>query len=162
MLHHVDVHVREIGAARALFGTLAEHVGYRELAESDGPAEPGVIGYETVHGGRPRIGLIPDRGHRAGSTRLAFAVPSRQQVDAVAQAVRDRGARAIEGPCVHPEYGDYYAVFFEDADGNKYEVVVDEDAVSAAPLAALRAETATMDTDARVAPATVDAEDCPA
>jgi len=34
-----------------------------------------------------------------------------------------RGARAIEGPGLHPEYGEYYAVFFEDADGNRFEIV---------------------------------------
>ena len=34
---------------------------------------------------------------------------------------------AIEGPGIHPEYGDdYYAVFFEDPDGNRYEICLDE------------------------------------
>jgi predicted lactoylglutathione lyase len=55
--------------------------------------------------------------------RIAFAVETREQVDEVARIVCDRGAQAMEGPSVHTEYGDYYAVFFEDRDGNRYEVM---------------------------------------
>ena len=85
-------------------------------------------GYETAAGGRPRFGLIPDPASLPGSTRLAFAVETRGQVDAAAEIVRKHGARAIEGPGLHPEYGDYYAVFFEDAEGNKFEITADGEA----------------------------------
>src|SRR5580704_5617244 len=102
MLHHVDVHVRDIGAARTLFDAIARHVGYRKLSD-----EPGFVGYETAGGGRPRIGLILDPEHRAGSMRLAFSVAARERVDAAALAAREAGATAIEGPGVHPEYGEY-------------------------------------------------------
>lgn len=118
MLHHVDVHVSDIGPARALFDAIAPHIGYRKLSEE----EPDFAGYETADGGRPRIGLILDREEKAGSMRLAFSVETRAQVDAAAQAAKEH-ATAIEGPGIHPEYGDYYAVFFEDADGNKFEIV---------------------------------------
>ncbi|MEO6835796.1 MAG: VOC family protein, partial [Candidatus Tumulicola sp.] len=98
----------------------AEHVGYRRLRDD----EPDFVGYETVKGGRPRVGFILDSGHRSGSMRIAFAVGSRDRVDAAARVARERGARTIEGPALNPEYGDdYYAVFFEDVDGNKYEIV---------------------------------------
>ncbi|MGC1381062.1 MAG: VOC family protein [Candidatus Baltobacteraceae bacterium] len=124
MLHHIDVHVRDLSAASALFDGLAEAIGYRRRADE----EPDFAGYETTGGGRPRIGLILDPQHQAGSMRLAFLVESRRQVDAVAEIARSRGARAIEGPGLHPEYGEYYAVFFEDGEGNKYEVVAGEPA----------------------------------
>jgi catechol 2,3-dioxygenase-like lactoylglutathione lyase family enzyme len=123
MLHHVDIHVRDLAAVRALFDGLAEHVGYSRLVD-----ETDFVGYETADGGRPRIGLILDPDHRPGSMRLAFAVATRAQVNVAARIATDRGARAIEGPGVHIEYGAYYAVFFEDADGNKYEVVADKEA----------------------------------
>jgi catechol 2,3-dioxygenase-like lactoylglutathione lyase family enzyme len=125
MLHHVDIHVRNIDATQALLDALAEHIGYRRIIDSDEPEEPGFVGYETTAGGRPRFGLIPDAASLPGSTRLAFAVETRGQVDAVADIARAHGARAIEGPGLHPEYGDYYAVFFEDAEGNKFEITAD-------------------------------------
>jgi hypothetical protein len=31
---------------------------------------------------------------------------------------------------VHAEYGDHYAVFFQDADGNRYEIMADEAAAT--------------------------------
>ncbi len=128
MLHHIDIHVRNIDAAQTLLDALAEHIGYRRIVDSDQPEEPGFIGYETAGGGRPRFGLIPDPAALAGSTRVAFAVDTRAQVDAAARVAREYGARAIEGPGLHPEYGDYYAVFFEDAGGNKFEIAADAQA----------------------------------
>ncbi len=128
MLHHVDIHVRNIDAAQTLLDALAEHIGYRRITDLDEPEEPGFVGYETAAGGRPRFGLIPDPASLPGSTRLAFAVETRWQVDAAAGIAREHGARAFEGPGLHPEYGDFYAVFFEDAGGNKFEILTDAEA----------------------------------
>lgn len=120
MLHHVDVHVRDVAAARALFDAIAPHVGYRRRDDE----EADFVGYETESGGRPRVGFILEPSDvAAGSMRLAFSVASRDEVDAAARAASQCGARAMEGPGLHPEYGDYYAVFFEDADGNRFEVL---------------------------------------
>ena len=120
MLHHVDVHVRDLASARTLFDAFAGTVGYRKLSD-----DPDFIGYETASGGRPRIGLILDPEYAGGSMRLAFSVDYRDTVDAAARAAAANGARAIEGPGLHPEYGDdYYAVFFEDDGGNRYEILV--------------------------------------
>lgn len=129
MLHHIDIHVTDIESAQRLIDAVAPHVGYRKL--DDG--EPDFAGYETAAGGRPRFGLILDPEHRAGSMRLAFAVGTRAEVDAAARAANEHGARNVEGPGLHPEYGDYYAVFFEDADGNCFEVLADARANSQAP-----------------------------
>ncbi|HEY5426961.1 MAG TPA: VOC family protein [Candidatus Tumulicola sp.] len=121
MLHHIDVHVRDLAGASKLFDALSAQVGYRKRSD-----EPDFVGYETRDGGRPRVGFIADPEHRAGSMQLAFAVESRERVDAAAAAARAAGARAVDGPMLNPEYGDdYYAVFFEDADGNRYEIVAD-------------------------------------
>jgi hypothetical protein len=128
MLHHIDVHVRSLAAVSDLFDGLAEHIGYRRRIDD----EPDFVGYETVQGGRPRFGLILDADALSGSMRLAFAVDNRERVDAAASVARERKARAIEGPQLNPEYGDdYYALFFEDVDGNKYEIVADAIAAAA-------------------------------
>lgn len=125
MLHHIDIHVRNLDTARALFDGLAEEIGYRPLGNDHDFA-----GYETIAGGRPRFGLILDPEHRPGSMRVAFAVKTPAQVDAAARVAARCGARAIEGPGLHPEYGEYYAVFFEDADGNRFEIMADEAAAA--------------------------------
>ena len=118
MLHHVDVHVRRLDPVRTLFDALGETIGYRCRVRDDD-----FVGYETSSGGRPRIGFLLDE-QAGGSMRLAFSVDKRELVDRAGEIARANGAQEIEGPGLHPEYGDdYYAVFFEDPDGNKYEVV---------------------------------------
>ena len=52
---------------------------------------------------------------------MAFTADSRDEVDRVAALLDSIGAREIDGPS--EAYGpNYYAVFFEDPDGNKLEV----------------------------------------
>jgi len=120
-MHHIDVHVRDLAATKALIDAIAPEVGYRcRYADEE------FAGYETTEGGRPRFGLIPD-SEGGGTMRIAWQVADRAAVDRVGALVRAHGGRAIEGPSLNPEYGDdYYAVFFEDAGGNKFEVLTGE------------------------------------
>lgn len=118
MLHHVDVHVRSLDFVRKLFQELGETIRYRCRSDDDD-----FVGYEPMDGGRPRVGFLLDED-AGGTMRLAFSVETRDAVDEAGRAVRACNASTIEGPSLNPEYGDdYYAVFFEDPDGNKFEVV---------------------------------------
>jgi catechol 2,3-dioxygenase-like lactoylglutathione lyase family enzyme len=124
VMHHVDVHVSDISKTKQLFDALAPVIHYVPRSEYDE-----FISYRPADRPRPAVGFLLDPEHVAGSMRLAFAVATQAAVDAAAEAVRANGARQLEGPGFHPEYGDdYYAVFFEDADGNKYEVCHDAEA----------------------------------
>ncbi|MEO7200964.1 MAG: VOC family protein [Candidatus Tumulicola sp.] len=119
MIHHVDVHVRELRSAETLFDALSAPLGFRRV-----PDDAGFIGYEPSDGSRPRIGFTQDVEASGGTMQLAFGVADRDRVDEAAAAARKAGAREIDGPSLNPEYGDdYYAVFFEDGDGNRYEVL---------------------------------------
>jgi hypothetical protein len=117
-VHHIDVHVTSIDTARKLLDELMPAVGYEFRAEADG-----YVSYWKDRR-RPSIGFIEEAPVGSGAMRLAFGVATREAVDGAAEIARANGARDITGPMIHAEYGDdYYAVFFEDADGNKYEVV---------------------------------------
>ena len=64
-----------------------------------------------------------EANHRPNDTRIAFWAETREQVDRVAQVVREAGGQNLEGPQIWPEYSPgYYAFFFEDPDGNKLEI----------------------------------------
>ena len=55
---------------------------------------------------------------------MAFWVESREEVDRIAQLLREAGANDLSGPKLMPEYlPTYYAVFFADPWGNPLEVV---------------------------------------
>ena len=64
-----------------------------------------------------------DANHRPNETRIAFWAETREQIDRVAKIVREAGGQNLEGPQIWREYSPgYYALFFEDPDGNKFEI----------------------------------------
>lgn len=67
------------------------------------------------------FGITEDPAMVPGRARIAFDSPSRGTIDAIAVYLPAIGATNIEQP--HEAYGpDYYAVFFDDPDGNKLEI----------------------------------------
>ena len=121
---HLDLRVRSLAAARVFYDAFLPAVGF-----SDVEASPGWVGYflpDAAEGAKPPfIGLnedVPDQ-YRGGANRVAFWADSVAEVDRVAGIVRAAGAHVVEGPEYCHEYTPgYYAVFFEDADGNRWEV----------------------------------------
>lgn len=58
---------------------------------------------------------------------LAFKAESRAEVDELHSQLKEIGAVIVSGPKLHPEYSPtYYAVFFKDLEGIKYEIVCDK------------------------------------
>ena len=78
----------------------------------------------------PREAFANDSSHRtkpASLHHLAFKADTRKEVDAVYLALVKIGANIVSKPRVYPEYSpDYYAAFFKDFEGIKYEVVCTE------------------------------------
>ena len=78
------------------------------------------------------FGFTEDANHRPNDTRIAFWAETHEQVDRLAQVVRDAGGRNLEGPQIWSEYSaGYYAFFFEDPDGNKLEICCRRSAIVA-------------------------------
>jgi catechol 2,3-dioxygenase-like lactoylglutathione lyase family enzyme len=76
------------------------------------------------------IGIKPARNHRAhnrygaGLHHLAWRAGSRADVDRLHALMREGGIAILDAPAQYPEYGvGYYAVFFADPDGLKFEFV---------------------------------------
>ena len=118
LVHHLDVHVRTLEGPRRLFDALMPALGLTQVS-----AECDCVDYRAPGTRQPFIGLMLDASHMPGSTRVAFAAESPEHVDHLAELVSENGAAAIEGPQYWTEYSaDYYAIFFEDDNGNKYEI----------------------------------------
>lgn len=120
LLDHIDLRVRNLAQARPLYDALLWALGYTKQN-----ADEESVGYHLPHetGAEPFIWLVEDSSHVVNGTRIAFAAPSRAQVDRVAGAAQSAGARAFEAPQLVTEYGsNYYAAFFEDTEGNKIEI----------------------------------------
>jgi catechol 2,3-dioxygenase-like lactoylglutathione lyase family enzyme len=120
LFDHVDMRVRNLALVRPLYDRLLAEMGYTKQNAGEGS-----VGYHRPDetGAEPFIWLIEEPDHRPVQTRLAFAAASRADVDRFAAAAQTAGAGAFEAPQLIPEYGtNYYAAFFEDAEGNKLEI----------------------------------------
>ena len=124
--HHIDLNVSDIAAAKAVYGPLLEFFGYRLVKDRPDGCE-----WDLVPGASLGIKLRapeeaehPHRRYAPGIHHLAWRASSRSQVDAVHARLASLGVTVLDPPASYPEYsGDYYAVFFEDPDGIKLEVV---------------------------------------
>lgn len=117
---HVDLRVRSLAAARPLYDALLPAMGCSKINADEESA-----GYHPPADAdaQPFLWLLEDPAHQPPETRIAFAAGSRAEVDLWAAVAQASGARAFEPPALQHEYSvNYYACFFEDADGNKIEI----------------------------------------
>jgi catechol 2,3-dioxygenase-like lactoylglutathione lyase family enzyme len=115
---HIDFRVRDLAAVTRFYDALMTALGL-------GVVRGGRCSREYYQKDRslPFFGLNQSVTSVPGRSRIAFAAPSRAEVKRIAAAVRAAGGKAVEGPSVCASYHQpYYAVFFEDPEGNKFEV----------------------------------------
>lgn len=121
IVSHVDLRVRDRAKAAEFYDAFLNLLGAVKRVGEEWTSWS--IPPEDESGARgPWFGITEDPAMTPGPGRVAFDAPSRGTVDAIAVYLPAIGARNIELPDLF--YGpDYYAVFFEDPDGNKLEVV---------------------------------------
>ncbi len=126
MLHHVEIYVSDLARSRAFWEwLLCEELGYKIHQEW-------LKGVDFIYGDTYIVFVQTeqkqlDAGYnrcRTGLNHLAFHARSKSHVDDLTAKLRERGI-IILYPDRHPYAGgpDYYAVFFEDPDRIKVEVV---------------------------------------
>ncbi len=117
---HIDLRVADIAAERPLYDALLPALGLTEIVDVPDAREY----YEPLVPDQARrfVGLNAEPGHQGNANRICFAAASPSDVDRLAQLARRAGARAMEGPEIPYSAEKYYAVFFEDGCGNKFEI----------------------------------------
>lgn len=125
LLHHVELYVSNLERSLEFWRWFLEPLGYTLVGEWD-EGQSWKLGdtYLVFVQTEQRFLDVPYHRCRVGLNHLAFHAKSRQHVDEVTEQLRARGA-AILYEDKHPFAGgpDYYAVFFEDPDRIKVELV---------------------------------------
>ena len=134
-LDHIQITVRDLDSAMAFYDKLMPLLGFtlegrhRAFIESN---ELDVVEYLHPRLGfavsSPRSAFASDGVHRRkpGSIHhVAFKASSRAEVDQLHEELQRIGATIVSPPREYPEYTPpgYYAMFFKDPDGIKYEIV---------------------------------------
>ena len=131
VIDHIEITVRDMNVAVAFYDKLLPLLGFDIQRKSTAVIEEHdkhVVSYEHPQLGfaitSPRRRFENDRVHRRkpGSLHhLAFKAASREEVDGLYTALQT----IVAAPREYPEYTPegYYAVYFKDPDGIKYEVV---------------------------------------
>jgi catechol 2,3-dioxygenase-like lactoylglutathione lyase family enzyme len=135
IIDHIEIPVRDMSAAVPFYDKLLPLLGFDPRNRSSARIEAHekhVVSYEHPRLGfaitSPRRAFMDDTINRRkpGSLHhLAFRAPSRSEVDRLHSEVKGIGATIVSAPRAYPEYtpAGYYAFYFKDPEGIKYEVV---------------------------------------
>ena len=128
-LDHIDLRVKDFGRAMKFYAELLPALGFScDCSDADWGT------FYSVGKDKPAefFGFTEDRQHQPNGTRIAFWAETREEVDRIADFVREIGGRNLEGPELCTGYSPgYYAFFFEDLDGNKLEICCREQPIVA-------------------------------
>ena len=124
-LDHVYLTVSDFGRAQKFYDRLMKALGFKK-----GTASIGGAPHCHYYNRNLQISIRPARrtsrkhdSYAPGLHHLCLRVANNAAVDEIAGKLRARKI-AVDGPRLWPQYApDYYALFFEDPDGIRFEVM---------------------------------------
>ncbi|WP_067841844.1 VOC family protein [Amphibacillus sediminis] len=124
-LHHLELYVSDLKRSTQFWGWFLESLGYQpyqkwKLGQSWRLGETYIVFVQT----EAKYTEVPYHRCQVGLNHLAFQANSRQHVDTITDTIKDKGIPLLY-PDKHPYAGgkDHYAVYFEDPDRIKVELV---------------------------------------
>lgn len=125
MLHHIELYVSNLERSERFWSWLLGQLGYERYQRwAHGVSYRSDGAYIVFVQAELRYMDVPYHRKRVGLNHLAFRAASREQVDALTEALQDRGITLLYAQA-HPFAGGerHYAVYFEDPDRIKVEIV---------------------------------------
>ncbi len=135
IIDHIQITVKDMSVAVPFYDKLLPLLGFDLRKKSSAVIEEHdfhVVEYThrrmsfAVTSPRRELGAEEINRRRPGSLHhVAFRAPSRADVDRLHTELKAIGATIVSPPREYPEYepAPYYALFFKDPEGMKYEIV---------------------------------------
>lgn len=121
-LHHIELYAADLDVSVDFWDWLLGELGYVPKNEwNEGRSWVNGPMYVVLVQADDRIHTFDRRA--TGLNHLAFHAASRQQVDDITEAIHEREDATVLYEDQHPFAGGYYALYCEDPDGIKVEVV---------------------------------------
>jgi len=125
LLHHIEIYVSDLKKSSELWGWFLEELGYQVFQKWDeGQSWKLEDTYLVFVQTKERFLDVPYHRCRVGLNHLAFHADSRQQVDYITEKLKSKGMTVLY-TTQYPFAGGHhhYAVYFEDPDRIKVELV---------------------------------------
>lgn len=117
---HIDIRVNDMQLALPFYEKLLPELGFTRTFHS---ADWRVFAGEGELPEVPYVAITELREHRPNENLIGFWASDREEVDRIALLVESAGGKITDGPRQFPISPTYYAVFFEDPCGNKFEIM---------------------------------------
>ncbi|MGM0750866.1 MAG: VOC family protein [Bacillota bacterium] len=125
LLHHIEIYVSDLKSSIDFWSWLLEELGYSLFQEWES-GQSWRLGYTYIVfvQTEERFLDVPYHRCRVGLNHLAFHAESREHIDDMTMKLKNKGINILYTD-QHPFAGgdDYYAVYFEDPDRIKVELV---------------------------------------
>jgi catechol 2,3-dioxygenase-like lactoylglutathione lyase family enzyme len=116
---HIDLRVASMADALPFYEALLPALGFTQRYDSP---EWKVFATIEPPPSSAYIAITQSVGHVSNENRIAFWAPDPGEVDRLASVVAAAGGRDVSGPKAMPYGPGYYAVYFADPGGNRFEV----------------------------------------
>ena len=116
---HIDLRVASVADALPFYEALLPPLGF--TARHDGGGWHVFATTDPLPAGA-YFGITESADHLPGETRIAFWASDRAEVERVTGAVAAAGAKDVRGPKEMPYGPGYYAAYFTDPAGNRFEI----------------------------------------
>ncbi len=137
IIDHIQITVKDLAKAEPFYDQFLSILGFDLARKSKGKVvkhDFEVIEYFhplMIFGiNSPRVAFKEEHVHRrkpGALHHLAFKAESKEEVDRISLLLKEIGVNIVDGPQFFPQHGEhYYAVFFKDPDGIKYEIVYEK------------------------------------
>lgn len=117
---HIDLRVQDMGRALPFYEKLLPALGYTRVFHS---RDWKVFAAEGELPQAAYFAITEDLEHQPNGNLTGFWADDQAEVNSVAKLVKEAGGTITSGPQLFPISPTYYAVYFEDPCGNKYEMV---------------------------------------
>ncbi len=146
VIDHIQITVRDLNKAVQFYDKLMPLLGFDPAKKSNAVIQEHE--FQVFEWSHPRLCFAITSPRKAfenetinrrkpGSLHhLAFRVKTRAEVERLYEKLKEIGADIVSAPREYPEYtpAGYYAVFFKDCEGIKYEIVCHSQSAGRPPV----------------------------
>jgi glyoxylase I family protein len=129
-ISHIALTVSDLNRSTAFYHKVFEFIGFRSVEVSETTQQAMKTRLKAWVGPGYSISIRPSKGEFAqrphdryapGFNHLAFTAEDRTDVEKMYQLLKEMGANILDAPADYPYARGYFAVYFTDPDGLKFE-----------------------------------------